>query len=112
MSWTKQPGIESKDVKFGCACCPVPTIVASLDKTIAVGFGSANCTKDGEEIYDGERDYQDGKEPKTIGDMETLAKADPDHDWQVTFYGPLHGETYQRHAEDTWVMIESNMGFA
>jgi len=112
MSFTKLPPIEKSGVHQGCLCCPVPSVVASLDMQIAVGFGSADCTKDGEHIYDGEADYNAGNEPKTIGDMEKIAALDPDCDWRVCFYGPLHGETYQRHMENTWVMIESNMGFA
>lgn len=112
MKWNKLPGIESKDVHQGCLCCPTPTTVANLNKGIAVGFGSAVCTRDGEEYYDGEAALQRDEEPKTIGDMEAAAKLDPDHDWQICFHAPLHGETYQRHGDDTWVMIESNMGFA
>lgn len=111
-SFTILPGIEAKGVNQGCLCCPTPTLIANLEKQIAVGFGSAECTKDGELIYDGEADLQRDIEPKTIGDMETLAVQDPDHDWRITFYGPLHGETYQRHDVNAWVMIESNIGFA
>lgn len=112
MSFTILPPIEAKDVNQGCLCCPVPAVHARLEKQIAVGFGGADCTKDGELVYDGEADYQQGKEPKSIGDMEELAKADPGHDWRVCFFGPLHGETYQRQGEGKWVMVESNEGFA
>lgn len=112
MSFTKLPPIEKSGAHQGCLCCPTPSIVADLERGIAVGFGSAECTKDGELVYDGEADYQNDKDPKSIGDMEKLAQTDPDHDWRVCFNGPLHGETYQRHMDNTWVMIESNMGFA
>ncbi len=79
---------------------------------IAVGFGAAFVLRDDEQVYDGERDYQDGKEPKTVRDFEEMAKADPDHDWRIVKEGPLHGETYQRHCDDAWVCVDSNMGFA
>ena len=79
---------------------------------IAVGFGSAFVTKDDEQVYDGESDYQNNKKPKCVSDIEAMAKLDPDHDWRIVKYGPLHGETYQRHGDDAWVCIESNMGFA
>lgn len=85
MNWTKLPPVQKSGVHKGCLCCPTPSVVASLEKQIAVGFGAAECTKDGDLVYD---------------------------DWRVVFHGPLHGETYQRHMENTWVMIESNMGFA
>src|SRR5689334_6290007 len=101
--FTKLPPVEKSGVHQGCLCCPTPSVIASLEKQIAVGFGGAVCTKDGDLIYDGEADYQNDIEPKTIGDMEKLAQADPDHDWRVRFDGPLHGETYQRHMENTWV---------
>lgn len=96
----------------GCSCCPIPSIHAGMDKMIAVGFGSATAYNDAGFYYDGERDYCDGKEPKTIGDIEAIAKLDPDHDWQVCFVGPLHGETYQRQGDGLWIMVESNIGFA
>jgi len=79
---------------------------------IAVGFGAAYVTKDGVEVYDGEADWQNEKEPKTVAEIEEIAAADPDHDWRIVKYGPLHGETYQRHDKDRWVCVESNMGFA
>lgn len=79
---------------------------------ICVGFGSADAFNDAGFHYDGESDYAKTGEAKTIGDIEAIAKLDPDHDWKVTFNGPLHGETYQRQGEGIWVMVESNMGFA
>jgi len=79
---------------------------------IAVGFGTAIVTKDNKEVYDGEADWINNNEPKCVSDIEAMAKNDPDHDWRIIKYGPLHGETFQRHADDTWVCIESNMGFA
>jgi hypothetical protein len=83
-----------------------------MDKSIAVGFGSAQAYNEAGFFYDGENDLQSGNEPKTVGDIEAIAKADPDHDWRISFHGPLHGETYQRQGEGKWIMIESNEGFA
>ena len=83
-----------------------------MDKRIAVGFGSAIITRDGKFFYDGEADYLAGNEPLCIGHIESLARQDPDHDWRAEFYGPLHGEVYQRQGNGMWVMVESNMGFA
>lgn len=83
-----------------------------MDKQICVGFGSAVITKDDGRFYDGESDLLDDREPLTIGHIEAIARQDPDHDWRACFYGPLHGETYQRQGDNLWVMIESNMGFA
>lgn len=112
MSFTILPPIEPKNVHQGCLCCPVPSVHAEMDKMIAVGFGGAQCTRDGDLFYDGESDYTKNGESLTVQAMETAALEDPDHDWRIEFYGPLHGETYQRQGEGKWVMVESNMGFA
>ena len=82
-----------------------------MDMIVAVGFGSASVTRDGECIWeespgDEEGDYHD------VAHFERLAAADPDHDWQITMYGPLWGSTYQRHDEQMWVLVDSNEGFA
>ena len=79
-----------------------------MDMTIAVGFGSANLTKDDEPIYS---ESNDG-EIWTVQDAENAALKDPDHDWRIQMVGPLHGETYQRHDAGKWVCVESNKGFA
>jgi hypothetical protein len=82
-----------------------------LESIIAVGFGSANCTKDNEFVYD-EQDTPDGGDYATCGDMEKLAAADPDHDWQIAFYAPLYEAVYQRHGNNHWVLIQKGNGFA
>lgn len=112
MAWKKLKPIKSEDIHIGCFCCSTASEVAPLGMEIAVGFGSAFVTKDGDEIYDGERDWQNGNQPLTVRDIEAMAKNDPDHDWRIVKHGPLHGETYQRHGDDTWVCVESNQGFA
>lgn len=48
----------------------------------------------------------------TVSRVERLARQDPDHDWRIILYGPLHGEVYQRHGKSQWVLVESNQGFA
>lgn len=82
----------------------------SLDSIIAVGFGSANCTKDREFVYD-EQDAVDERYA-TCADMEALAVADPDHDWRISYYAPLYEAVYQRHDVGVWNLIEKGKGFA
>ena len=93
-----------------CFNCPHIDTVADMGKLIAVGFGSAMVTRDGEMILDGENPPTD--DFVTFQDAEDLAIADPDHDWRVVLNGPLHGETYQRHEPGKWCIIERNDGFA
>jgi len=110
MEWQKkEPAIK---IFKGCLNCSTAARIAPMEMTIAVGFGTAIVMKDGEQIYDGERDWQDGKEPKSVQYFEDMAKLDPDHDWQIVKKGPMHGETFQRQGENNWVCIESNEGFA
>lgn len=47
-----------------------------------------------------------------VADAERAAVADPDHDWRIVLYGPLHGEVYQRHGLSEWMLVEKNEGFA
>jgi len=110
MSWDKLPPIEKENLHIGCLNCSSAALEAPLDMVIAVGFGSATVTKDGKTIYD-ERDA--GEENlMTVAQAEDLAAADPDHDWRIEKYGPLHGEVFQRHGPGKWVCVESNQGFA
>jgi hypothetical protein len=109
-TWTKLPPLDSK--ANPCGCCPRIPTQASLEKIIAVGFGTANVTRDNEMVLDGERMSHDGETWATFADAEALALADPDHDWRVTLDGPLHGETYQRQGDGVWLLVETNEGFA
>ena len=80
---------------------------------IAVGFGLAQVTRDGELFYDGELDLRNGVSPKTLREIEEHACLEPTCDWRLILYGPLHGEEYQRHDDDgQWTCIKSNDGFA
>lgn len=90
-------------------CPPIPT-QAPMEKLIAVGFGCAIVTRDGEMVLDGE--HPPSEEYVTFAEAEGMAAIDPDHDWRVVLHGPLHGETYQRQGTEQWVCIERNEGFA
>jgi hypothetical protein len=110
MVFEKLPVIESKDLHVGCLNCSTAAIVAPMDMLIAVGFGSATVTKDGELVYD-EMSIS-GENYWTVQDAENLAIKEPDCDWRINKEGPLHGETFQRQGDNNWVCVESNRGFA
>jgi MinD superfamily P-loop ATPase len=112
MGWKKQKPIDTKDLNIGCVNCSTASLKANMDRWVCTGFGAAFVTKDGHTVYDGESDYQKNESCKTVGDIEKMAKEDPDHDWQIVFVGPMHGETFQRHGDAEWVCIESDPGFA
>lgn len=108
-NWKKLPPIKDGELCVGCLNCSTAEYVAPMDMYLPVGFGGANVTKDGLCVWD-EQD-PDGSD-WCVQDAEDLAVKDPDHDWRITRYGPMHGETYQRHGPGKWVCIESNKGFA
>lgn len=105
MNWTKEKPIKGKI--RGCAHNPVYD-EAPPYMLIAVGFGDARVTKDGETVY---------KEPEYDGwlwdteEAEKLAAEDPDHDWRIVLYAPLYGRTFQRQ-DGHWLLIAENEGFA
>lgn len=104
--------IPPNKIHIGCLCCSTAAQIAPLNMLICVGFGDAYVTKNGKEIYNGEEDYRNGNKPKTIKYFENLARKNPKSDWRIIKYGPLHGETFQRHGKNKWVCVESNQGFA
>ena len=110
MSFTKQELITFDDLHIGCLTCSTACLEAPMDMVIAVGFGSAFVTKDKTTVY--EESKVENDEYLTVGDIEKLAKTDPEHDWRIHKHGPLHGEVFQRHDEGKWVCIESDSGFA
>lgn len=110
MTWEKKPAIEKPGFISGCMNAgPVP-IILPLETEISVGFGSATVMKGQECLYN---ECPGGNEDAPrLQKFEDLAKADPDHDWQVHFYGAMSEETYQRHGDGSWVLVEKGMGFA
>lgn len=114
--WAQVEPLAQDRINVGCPCCSSAGRVAHLDRVLAVGFGDVTVSKDGEYLYSEIQQTHADKDYWTMRDAEKLAAEDPDHDWRVAFYGPLHGETYQRHNSGRWagqwVCIESNEGFA
>jgi len=85
---------------------------APMEMPICVGFGDARVLRDGETVYDGEREWERGREPWTVQDAENLAAADPDHDWRILMHGALSGRTFRRNDVGKWIEVASNQGFA
>jgi hypothetical protein len=107
----------------GCLVCDsagAKPLTFPMDGLIAVGFGFAACTKDGQPVLEEPQErFDDSGEPideeleyPTGADAEKLAAADPDHDWRIQLEGPLSGRTYQRQGEANWVLVAQNEGFA
>lgn len=110
MSVTLLPAIEGGQ-PAPCICCGPMKGQLCKDSRIAVGFGMAALTKDGECVWS-ESYGMDWEDCMTVEQAEELAAAEPDHDWRIVLHGPLRGSTYQRHGEMKWMLIEKNNGFA
>ena len=93
-----------------CLCCGPRKSQLCAESRIAVGFGMAALTKDGECVW--MEQSHDWDECMTVAQTEAISAADPDHDWRIVLHGPLRGSTYQRHGEMQWMLIEKNEGFA
>lgn len=120
----KQP-ITAEDRKpHACLNCELngaKPLTFGADNIIAVGFGSATLTKDGQLVYEEPRlDYDDDGVPKegpepdymTGATALALAKSEPERDWIIDLQGPMSGRTYQFQGDAGFVMIDQNEGFA
>lgn len=110
MTWTKLPAVPPQ-LKSGCLHCGMMEEHLPLDSRIAVGFGIANLNKDGEIIWQ-ESSELDYDQCMSVQEAETIAIADPDHDWRIEMIGPLSEREYQRQGDALWVLIRTGMGFA
>lgn len=113
--WEKLPAIERGPVKCTmCGCGAHETL--SMERTIAVGFGSAGYSRDGEELWnENEIDVDDEStddDYHTVGYVESVAKLQPDHDWRIYFFAPLYEAEYQRQGDGHWVLVRKGDGFA
>lgn len=81
-----------------------------LERHIAVGFGYAALERDGVPVWS-EDECDDGS-PITVAQAESMAALDPEHDWRISFQGPLQGAVFQRQGRGQWYLIEKNEGFA
>ena len=109
--WKKLKPVEP--TLCGCLNCARRYDIAPMDMQIAVGFGWAGIQKNGETIWSEMEFCRDnGDNCWTVQDAEKAALKDPDNDWRIIMYGPLHGETYQRQSDGEWVLVKTNIGFA
>lgn len=110
MTWEKKPVVETPGFVNNCLEGGPQRVTLPLDTEISIGFGSCWVMKDDNCVYS-ETPWADEDAPK-LQKFEDQAKADPDHDWQVHFRGAMSKETYQRHGDGSWVLIEKGVGFA
>lgn len=108
--WNKLPPWTGR-IHQGCLNCPPVAETAPMDTIVAVGFGYAAITRDGEVVYS-EPLNATGLRFRRLCSFEKKAARDPHHDWRLIFHAPLRSRTYQRHGDKLWVLVDSNQGFA
>jgi hypothetical protein len=110
MAWEKLPGIDGGH--GGCLNCGYQHAVLPMEKIIAVGFGNAGITKDGECVWDEQEANGDFDACLTAAQAEDMAAKDPYHDWRIYLVAPLSERHYQRQGDKHWVLYEKGNGFA
>lgn len=109
MSWAKLPAVEGSVACLTCGCGARSDL--SPQRHIAVGFGDAGYSRDGEALFS-EAGAGDVEDYPTVADVEKLAAADPDHDWRIYFHAPMYDSEYQRQGDGLWVLVKRGEGFA
>jgi hypothetical protein len=84
-----------------------------MDRHIAVGFGDAGYQCDGKTLWsEGSSRIGDLEDAPKVMDVESMAMADPEHDWRIYFYSPMYEAEYQRQGLGVWVLVRKGQGFA
>ena len=115
MIWKFQKPWPQKRMHIGCLYCSPVMRLLSMERVLMVGFGACTVSKDNMFVYHEsphEMEKWDYDYPITAMMYERIAAKDPEHDWRIAFYGPMHEEEYQRQGPGCWVMIHSGPGFA
>jgi len=80
------------------------------DALIAVGFGYAALTRDGQTVYE-ESDKQE-RDLMTVAQAERLAEREPERDWRIHLVAQLEDRHYRRKSKGVWVLYERGYGMS
>jgi len=108
MTFEKLPAVEGSVACLTCGCGARSDL--DLDRQIAVGFGNAGYSRDGQELWS-EQEAENGNY-HTVGYVESIAKLQANHDWRIYFFAPLYEAEYQRQGDVVWVLVRKSKGFA
>lgn len=106
--WWK-PAIENKGM--ACLCCDTTTDILPLTTKLYTGFGGWCILKNGELFFEDDRDVE-FEDFKDLQHVEELIGDDNENEYVARFDSPLRDTQHQRHAKNTWVLIEKGLGFA
>ena len=100
--------LDDKDIHIGCLNCSTVHRKAPLNMDVTVGFGFAQVTKDGKEVWSS----SSMDEVVRLRRFEMRARKEPDADWRLVRVTALHDEEYQRQGRNNWVIVKSGLGIA
>ena len=80
------------------------------DALVAVGVGYAAVTRDGVPMFEAE--CGDLEHAISVRDAETMAAAEPGHDWRIHLVGPLDERHYRREADGRWKIYRRGYGLS
>jgi hypothetical protein len=80
------------------------------NREIAVGFGSAYVTCDGETVWSESPEQEHNL--WTFASAEQLAQLFPDSDWRIHLIAPLYEEHWKRIGFKNWELYDRGEGFA
>lgn len=95
----------------GCMCCPANENFLSPDTVLYNGFGGYHIEKDGEIFYVGDP-QGDWDSFLTLEEIEKRAQKNPRSTYKCILNNPLRGATWERNNKGTWLLKETNQGFA
>jgi hypothetical protein len=88
----------------------VDETILAPDALVAVGIGYAAVTRDGVPLYEAE--CGELEHAMSVRDAETLAAAEPEHDWRIHLVGPLDDRHYRRGADGRWMIYSRGYGLS
>ena len=80
------------------------------DTLVAVGVGYAAVTRDGQPMYEAE--CGELEHAMSVRDAETMAAAEPEHDWCIHLVGPLDERHYRRGTDGRWRIYRRGYGLS
>lgn len=84
--------------------------ILAPDSLVTVGVGYAAVTRDGEPMYEAE--CGDLEHAISVRDAETMAAAEPEHDWCIHLVGPLDERHYRRGTDGRWMIYRRGYGLS
>ena len=101
---------KEKKMRGGCLNCPGSPDLLPLDTVLYYGFGGYTVRKDGKDYWAGDPQGKWESFP-SLTEFEKIARR-VKGSWEVALDNPLRGAVWRRKGKDTWVLIETNQGFA